>query len=221
MEKIINLFEYGLLTQIYQVRRNHSIWRKIADHKAELEQSDSNTTRLFHFLQYSAQTNTVIELSKVFDRPSRKYETRCILQFFKEIENNSETLNASKKTKLIDYKFQKIPHSKDFVDLIKSNDEDCAQKFVKFYLEKYNSEYILNLINQVLLVRDKYVAHNELTYQSVSYNPDIIDELCNFAEEIYETFNGLFHGGIYVPDIGDQGAYFIKEALRKYNIIKN
>jgi hypothetical protein len=226
LDEINSFLTYGIATQIFQAQRNLHIWEKIRDQAIEIKKRDTEVNHLFTFLQQSAQTNFVLHTAKLFDNPSTKYPTRCILSFlnlvdkinvYPEIENKSNCREL-----LVKYEV----HEK-IIEFLNHNDSVIFFKnYITYLISKYNSIEIKTQIEGIKHIRDKYVAHNEDMKDSSNLDLQIVKNLLRFATEILEVFgitifnsdwsfnNALINGEV------DRNSYFIDHTLMKFGIIK-
>lgn len=216
MSKTKHYYEFGLFAPIFEVRRNLNIYKKIAENILTIETTDKYTQQLYSYLQHASQNAFVLGACKIFDRPNKKNETLCILNFLQQIQNDSE-LKELRKTWKFKYKLGKFNLNSDLVKKLETSPNQAKSVFLKFYTERYESDFIQEKIKTILFIRDKFVAHNELIEKGFNFNPKIVEELMDFAQELTETFNELFVGGMYFTNHSDESAYFITHAINRLN----
>jgi hypothetical protein len=213
MSKTEHYYKRGMLAPIFQIRRNLNIWTEIANSIDILYQTDKETQKLFSFIQLAAQDNFVLGTCRLFDRPNKRNETLCILNFLKIIEGD-KSLNLRKSWEF-QHKFDKFSYPELLIQKIKMKPNESKQHFLDYYKALYQSDKIQENLHKIQFVRDKFVGHNELILNDFNFHPSIVIELIDFAEELMNVFNELFIGEIYVADPIDQNAFFIKKALKK------
>jgi hypothetical protein len=218
---IFDEFKQGVLSQIHDAERNILIWQHIADEKEFLETQLEDVQQLYSFLQLAAQTNFVLSVGKLFDKP-KNYPTQCILYFLtlveKRADKNLEIVEDSS-TKMLLARY----NASHF--LIKAvNSEDWSQfpkHFVTYYREKYNSQQVQDDIKQVKLMRDKVVAHNEAT-ESIKLEFELVQRLLKFATEVVSVFGMPYHSTIWetgkismITENAKRNAWFVKSGIQK------
>ncbi len=214
-------FKHGVLLQIHDAERNIIIWKSIAKESKFLKTQSEDVQQLYSYLQLASQTNFVLAVGKLFDKP-KKYPTKCILYFLKQVEINTfEKIeivekNSTKKLlaqyKVSQYLFNSVG-SEDY--------SDFPRQFVKYYLDRYNSHQIQSDIDQVKLMRDKVIAHNETLY-SVRLEFEVVYRLLKFASEIVSIFGMAYHSTIWENENtslitlnAQRNAWFVESSIQK------
>lgn len=221
MEEIKSFLTYGISTHIFQAERNLLIWEKVAKHSSLAKILDEKYTALFVFLQQSAQTNFVLYTAKIFDSPSKKYPTRCLLSLFELLESKND--------------FPKIDNINSTIELLrKSNVPDeisvlvkekksnlFVQDYLKYLRSKYDSANIKSDIDQVKFLRDKYVAHNENMLTSARIELQSVRNLLKFATEILEVFGQAYFnqlwtlGNLSINSQAEKNSKFVDAIIKK------
>jgi uncharacterized membrane-anchored protein YjiN (DUF445 family) len=199
-ELIDDYFNNGLLAETFHAERNILIWQHIADEVPYLNTQQEEVQRLYKFIQQSAQTNFVLSLGKIFDKPDKKYPTRCILSFLKLIDDS-----ASNAIEIIETTNTKN-HLREFncpislIDAVENPDRSLFPKqFSKYYLEKYNEHDLQNAIATLKLMRDKAVAHNE-AIETLYIDFETAERLLNFSSELISIFGMAYHSTAWKPE---------------------
>lgn len=137
--RTIEIFNSGLLIEVFQATRNILIWQHIGDEIDFLKSQKHYTKSLYSFVQQSAQTNFILSLGKLYDKPTNKYPTQCILYFMQQIKvdahNAAEIIEKNITKKLLEeYNF---PDS--LIHAVNDPDKSIFPKlFSDYYLDKYN-----------------------------------------------------------------------------------
>lgn len=218
MDKLKNFLEYGFLTQAYSCRRNLNIWKIVAKHIDELKQQNEATQKLFSFIQLSAQDNFLLGIARMYDKPNKWNDTRCIENFLTQIAGEQQVLDDLPGKKVLGIRIQQLKFSNDLLDSLKNDSTQRVQKFLNYYHTKYNSERIKSNLSEIRYVRSKILAHSDYESEPVNIKIEIIEEMILFVEELALTFNALFVGGTYIEQHADLSANFMLAALRKYGI---
>jgi AbiU2 len=192
-DKINDYFTQGLIAQTFQAERNILIWQYIADEAAFLKSLDEHHQKLYGFLQRSAQTNYVLALGKLFDQPSNKYPTRCILSFLSLLTDPSLSpipiIETTSTKKLLAQ--QNCPI--ELIESVESDDSrDFPENFAKHYTEQYNEPGLQAEIGKMKQMRDKAEAHNE-EIDTLSLQFSTTSTLQKFALEIISVFGMAYH----------------------------
>lgn len=191
--RTIDIFTKGILIEAFKSARNILIWKYIADEKEFLEKQNVYTKKLYSFLQLSAQTNFILSLSKLFDKPTNRYDTLCILFFLQQMK-----MDANDAAKIIETasteRILKSYDAPDFlIDAINNPNKSVFPKlFSEYYLSQYNSDQLQRDIASLKLLRDKSVAHNEAV-EDLRFEFEVADRLLNYVTEIISVFDRLIN----------------------------
>ena len=226
MKEIEEYFKQGLLFQFFQAKRNIIIWTKIANEVEFLNKQSKEIQELYSFLQFSATTNFVLHTVKIFDNPSKRYQTRCILSFFELIKDKVKDLpkiieKQNTKSLLIEYKV-----SNKLIDSINSLDSSLFPlEFYNYFLNKYKLQCIQEKINDLKYTRDKVVAHNEVLEKYSGIELEIVEFLLRFVIEIISIFGQAYYSTGYdqsrLTIDAETAAYFITNNIDSLKKTKN
>ena len=220
-EFIFEEFKQGVILQIHDAEKNVFIWQHIADEIEFLQAQPEDVQQLYSFLQFASQTNFVLAVGKLFDKP-KKHPSQSILYFLKQVERraeeNVEIVEDSSTKKLL----AKYNASDILIKAVDSDDRSVFPKeFVTYYNAKYNSQEIQADLEQVKFMRDKVVAHNE-SIEYVGLEFKAIHRLLKFATEIVTIFGMAYHSTIWesdktslITESAKRNAWFVKLAIQR------
>lgn len=221
---INDIFQQGLILQAFQAEKNILIWQYIGDSKVFLESQEKNIKQLFSFIQQSAQTNFILSLGKLFDKPNNKYPTRCILSFLKMLDTQSleriEIIETTNTIKLL----KEFNCPEQLIFSVTANDKSLFPKlFASHFNQRYTGILLQEDIKTLKVMRDKVEAHNEAT-PSLYFDFDTAMRLLDFATEVITIFGMAYHSTIWKTDKfsfirsnAKRNAFFVKaniEALK-------
>ena len=212
MDEIKNYFSKGILFQTFEAKRNIFIWKKIADEYNFLSRQNEEVVALYSFVQKSAWTNVVLHTAKIYDKPSKKYPTICILSFLELIKNKANAFPEIIETPSTIKTLKSFETSQTLIDAVKSLDlSSFPLEFYNYYKAKYDSPDIQTKIDTLKFTRDKIIAHNEALQKESETTFQIVSDLLVFAEEIISVFAMAYlDGTIYRVELdAERNAYFI------------
>lgn len=206
----------------FKVGFNISIYRKIAKEYDSISLlKDEDAKKHFVYLQTSAFNNVILDLGKIYDREG-KYPTRCmdavlncVAKNLKDVEGNITLVNDLEKF-LIESKYFKLTDN-----IFKLSQKEFLKEFIeqsRLILGNDLKESIENL----KLVRDKGVAHNELSKYEIDNGH--VEELHQFAIEIQTILERIFCNIIINDNIDkaarekqyDMESYFVDLILKQH-----
>lgn len=222
---INEVFNQGLVLQAFQAERNILIWQYIGNEKDFLKLQDNDTKELYSFLQLSAQTNFILSLGKLFDKPDKRHPTRCILSFLKLLgKKSSEGIEIIETTSTIKL-LKEYNSPQALIDAVTSEDKALFPKlFASHYFDRYENASLEKDIETLRLMRNKVVAHNEAV-ETLYFPFETSTRLLDFATGLIAIFGMAYHSTIWKTDKfsfikanAERNAYFVKssiEALKK------
>lgn len=185
--RTIEVFNRGLLIEAFQATRNILIWQHVADESEFLKTQDHYIKSLYSFVQQSAQTNFILSLGKLYDKPN-KYQTLCITFFLQQMKAEALTASEIVETTITESLLKEYNLPSSIIQAVKENDKSIFPiLFSKYYLERYDDINLQRDIESLKLMRDKAVAHNE-ALDSLQFKLEVADRLLKFVTEIISIF---------------------------------
>lgn len=226
MDEIEEYIKRGIVGQIFEAEISLIIWDKIAGHRDKYDKQDAVTKKLFSYIQRSSGTNYILNTAKIFDNPSKKYPTRCLLSFFDLVENKIGFPQIENDTGLIKL-LKEYKCSETLISKVKNSDSTAfAKEFCLYYRQKYADDSIKKDIDEVKFARDKYIAHNEDMKVNGRVEMKTFRNLLDFATEVVSVFSFAYFNSRWtlnnkslIKESAEKDSYFIKATLDK--LIKN
>lgn len=217
--RTIEIFNRGLLIEAFQATRNILIWQHIADEVEFLKSQDNYTKSLYSFIQQSAQTNFILALGKLYDKPN-KYQTLCIIYFLQQIKVDAPTASEIIETTITENLLKEYNLPSSLIQAINENDKSVFPNlFSQYYLDRYNDTNLQQDIESLKLMRDKVVAHNE-AIDSLHFEFEVADRLLKFVTEIISIFGMAYQSTSweterfsFIKRNAERDAYFIKYSI--------
>lgn len=155
------LVESGLQADVCKMERAYVLIKQITNYGTSIDAyNNGEFSRLFVVIQRSLLTEVIMSVSRLYDKPNKKYPTNCLLSILEFIKENSSNLVIVEKPNLKKYLLE-IGIARFFIDLI-DTDEESYNKMIAEQLKVMcfagdKQDIILRLRN----LRDKKIAHNE------------------------------------------------------------
>ncbi len=210
-------FNNGVLSQTLQAERNLKIWFNIAEEADFLRTQSKTLQSTFIFIQQSAQTNFVLALGKLFDNPSKQFDTRCILSFLYHIgELTASQVVEITETTITEEILKEHNCPKELIESITNRDKTLFLRlFSEYYLEKFKSSELQLDIQELKKMRDKSVAHNEVI-PIIGLDLQSVTRLLAFCSEIIAIFGIAYHSTMWKTN---DFSFIEKEAHRNAEFI--
>jgi hypothetical protein len=151
----------GLVSDIFRLERAESILGVIDPRASEINLGAGHFGNLFGALQTALTTEAIMSIARIFDVPSKRYPTRCILGILEYLREHEADLPSIREP----YQLKLTLQSMQAPELL----EHCAEETPGQFAVKF-SDYIETLLNdssrqesltKLRDLRDKGLAHNE------------------------------------------------------------
>jgi hypothetical protein len=215
--EITDCFENGLVKPLFQAEKNKLIWKYIADEIDFLKNQKKETQQEYCYLQSSVQQIVVLSLCHILDKENNKHPTRCLYRFLKiikEQKTDNEPIIETFNTKKI-MVYYSCPQ--ELIDSVNFPDKSLFMRlFSDYYIDKISNIDVRSDIKSLFFIRDKIIAHNEVTPdQKLDWIVPV--RLINLITEIVAVFGMANYSCSYVS--GNKNA--IKEsAIKDVSFIK-
>ncbi len=221
MNKLKDIIEKGILIDLMKAERALSVFNVIAKHSPQINIQTKEFITTYAYFQALAFNEFILATSRIFDKYSKRNNTRCIDAVIHFLRNNSNNLPA------IDNKYQlklnliefSVPDY--FFEPLDSNDDLLyADRMAMYYeIELINFRNDLKSIREW---RDKHLAHNE-RFKKTSIRVNETEPFLTFGWQFVIIMGWSYFGTIY----GDQNniplrrdarsySYEIEKSIRKY-----
>jgi hypothetical protein len=164
----------GIAADVFIAERAYSMFKMIGDNGGSIAKSEYR--EFFKSSQGAFKDQFLLAMARLFDKPSNRNKTRCILGVIDLIVKNSFRLpNIIEKNNLF-LVMKNAGFDEETLSLIYQNDrdEEIAIRIATYYKEILNSPTITRLSGKIKEIRDQRLAHNDLI---VSTSIDLSDTL--------------------------------------------
>ncbi len=195
--ELSNIILKGLVNDIFRAERAYFIYKTIGEN-VELINSNiklKSFNQFFGSVQNSCQFDCLMSVSKIYDKPNKKYPTLCFEELLKYIEENKNQLPIIEKYQLKDQMIR-VGMPTEWTDYVDSNDD---QKVTQLIIVFFKNELIQNLDNIELLrkVRDKKLAHNENIEKLKGPTWNVLLQLIDLAKNFVSIIGWAHVGTAY------------------------
>ena len=136
--EINDLLQQGIISHSYYAEYNSFVWKNVANEIEFLYEQDECVQKAFGFIQRSAQTNFILSLAKVYDKPSKNNPTKCFERFIEVVKKNCNKLDSIQLTKMTIELLEKYDCPTELIEAIRSQD---SPKFFLLFCDYYKSKY--------------------------------------------------------------------------------
>lgn len=163
----------GIASDIFKAQYHYFIFRTIGEnHNAITNLCEEQDQKMFGYIQNAANYDSILSLSRVFDRPNRRYNVSCLMSAIK----NAEITESLYFPLTLEEEFEDAhyPHTPlvqiaelTGIDLDKVLYRNSAE-LCYYLLMVLDDGSQRSRINQIKTVRDKFIAHNEIQSEILS-----------------------------------------------------
>ncbi|MEL6441317.1 MAG: hypothetical protein AAFQ80_18945 [Cyanobacteria bacterium J06621_8] len=215
-EELRNQLQAGLVRDIFKMERAYFLIQEISAKGSDIDKNH-DYIELFQIIQNSLLTEAVMAVSRIYDKPSKKYPTNCLQSILSFIENNVNNLIPIIEKPNLQRHLYKID-APDYLisSLNKDNDILYTQMLVEHFkilcFTGENKDRILKLKN----IRDKRIAHNE--NNPIINNPTLIDlkDLIKNTQKVIGTIGWSYLSPAQVYII--EGKYLLSDDARRVSV---
>lgn len=185
-KELWQLLENGIAADILEAEQAFFLFKSIGNYASAINTSKKNYRSFFSTIQRHAQNSFILATARIFDPPSKKFPTRCLLGLVAKLEQHSRDL-----PQIIERDQMKenmmhagMPHESCL--LLDSDAPDCdvTMAIVKYARDRINSVEIQAALTEVKNVRDKRIAHNEAVNELSGPTWEAIQSMLSLAQDI-------------------------------------
>jgi hypothetical protein len=185
----------GIAADVFIAERAYSMFKIIGENGSSIY--NSKYQQFFKSTQAAFKDQFLLAMSRLFDKPSDRNKTRCMLGVIDLIVKNSFRLPTIIERDNLILVMRRANFEEDTLGLLYQDgrDEEIALRIASHFKEILNSPTILRLIEKLKEIRDKRLAHNDLIESTQSDLTETI-EVVTFKElfsliDIVKDFVGI------------------------------
>lgn len=200
-EELDELVKAGAVTDIFKAERAYAVLKTIGENAGAINASERNFGEVFGVLQGHAQTEALIAVARLYDRPSKRYPTRCLHALLDELEAKADDLPPIIEKYNLAKELARQGMSVDKVALVNSApDADVTRAMIAFLRMRLDEADVVEAIERVRNVRDKRIAHNEAAHEVAGPTWNAALLLLARAKEIVGVVGWAYLSTVYVHE---------------------
>ncbi len=218
MDELEILLRDGIVAEAFHAERNLCIYKNVSDEYEFINKQSDAQSKLYGYIQTSAQDSFVLALSKLYDRPFRNYPNKCVENFLNTVRERNAQMKPIVETSQLKNLLLTFNCPENFVASINKSPSEFYSAFCDYFEEKYKNPSFQISINALRNFRDKAIAHNET--KEVSIKIQDIRALLDYAEQLYSIFGMAYSSTIFgdlysLKHNAEMEAYFIKNTIER------
>lgn len=205
-EQLEDHIKNGLVSDIFKMERAYALLRKISDNAGLVNKRDNgNYGELFGSLQHALETEAVLAVARLYDNPNKRYPTRCVkglLAFLGENKNDLPEIVVKHNVRL---QLANMEAPEYVIESLESSDADFTESFVTYYTSVLDNDDNKEIVNRLKTIRDKALAHNEMTSQLNGPTWEGLTKLINLSKNLAGVIGWAYLSTAYMHN----GEYFL------------
>jgi hypothetical protein len=211
-ESIENIVKNGLVPDIFTMDQSYELFMAIARRAEEINcRPNENYNELFSVIQRSFMTEILLAVSRVYDRPSNKYPTRCLAGLINYLAIAKNDLPSIREPIQLRFALESMNAPTTLVDTITMEPSEFAPSLAVYFQDLLNDPSIIVALERVKYYRDKFLAHNEDADMVPFPSMSSLNKLINIAKNIVGALGWAYFSTAYVID----GRYILSEDARR------
>jgi len=207
-EELDEMVKAGAVTDIFKAERAYAVLKTIGENAEAINASERNVGEVFGVLQGHAQTEALIAVARLYDRPSKRYPTRCLQALLGELEAKAADLPPITQKYNLAQELTRQGMSADEVALVNSApDVDVTRAMMAFLRGRLDAPDAMEAVERVKNVRDKRIAHNEAAHAVEGPTWKAVLRLLTLAKEIVGLVGWAYLSTVYLHE----GRYFLSD----------
>ena len=206
-----NMVKDGLVSDIFRAERAIELLKVSGSRAAQINGRREGFAPLFDAIQASLNTEALLALSRIFDKPSKQYPTRCLCGVLAFLAKRSTELPSVREPHQLKISLRAMNASDQLISTVNEQPANFATMFAAFVDEILRSTSNIQTLEKLKILRDKRLAHNE---QTSEFDGPLWSELIlllELAKQVVGVLGWAYFSVAYMPN----GKYLLTDdALR-------
>jgi hypothetical protein len=151
----------GLVSDIFRAERAIALLRVSGGRANQINSGNGNFGELFGAFQTALQTEATLAIARLYDRPSPRHPTRCLVGVLDFIASHSEELPEIREPYQLGLLLSSMGVTEKLLNAVGTGGAEFAIAFAGFGREQLSVAERKESIARLKALRDKSLAHNE------------------------------------------------------------
>jgi len=197
--EIKDILDRGIATDLLNAEKATFIFWQLAINANAINSSVDYKKEFLAYIQELTFNESIMALARIYDKPDRRYPTRCIIRLINKLKElyaeapaitHKEMLaEQAKQYDLPDYLIQ---------DILNNNSKCFAKHFACHMENEYQTPTFQSNIKELKTIRDKSVSHNEMHDEVLSITLPVQHSLIEFAKKFICMVDLAFFNTLHV-----------------------
>ena len=211
MDQLADVLKNGLVPDIFKMERAYDLLMAIGENVSVLNSRETgNFGELFGAFQIALETEAILAVSRVYDKPDKRYPTRCIQRALDLLEHHSKDMPEIVELHNTKLACQFMGEGHAVLVALDQGREEFIACLVQYYRELLASSEVTSQIELLKNIRDKRLAHNELA-EPMGPTWGSLKSLITHTQNFVGILGWAFFGTVYIHD----GKYFLSNDAKR------
>ena len=158
-----NMVKIGIVSDTFRAESAIELLKVSGTRAAQINDGREGYGPLFGAIQTSLNTDALLALSRIFDKPSEQYPTRCLRGALAFLAKRSTELPSIREPYQLEIVLRAMNAPEQLISTVRERPADFAKLFAAFVEDFLRSPSTLETLKKLKILRDKRLAHNEQT----------------------------------------------------------
>ena len=203
----------GVVSDIFRAERAISLVKFSGLRAAQINNGSGGFGLLFGAIQISLNTEALLALARIYDKPSHTYPTRCLRGVLSFLATRGSELPSIREPYQLEICLRAMYAPPELVLTVRQQPADFAPKFAAFVEEILGRSKMVEALQKLKTLRDKRLAHNDNEQVAAAEGPTwvALSELLELAKHAVGVLGWAYFSTAYTVN----GEYILTEdALR-------
>ncbi len=162
MNQLVDVVKNGLVPDIFKMERAYDLLMVIGEQSPVLNsKATGNFGHLFGAIQAALESEAVLAVARVYDKPSKRYPTRCIRRALDLLEQHAKKMPEIVEVHNTKLACQFMGEENAVLASLGLGKERFISSLVQYHRVLLDSVEIAEQVELLKNIRDKRLAHNE------------------------------------------------------------
>ena len=205
-EQLEDHIKNGLISDIFKMERSYFLLKQISENADKINKTgNGNYGELFGSLQNALNTESILAVARLYDKPNNRYPMRCIRGLLSFLEENADNLPEIQEKYNLVRQLNNMEVPEEIVSLVGTNDSVFTLAFAGYYRGLLDDDVITENVERLKTLRDKTLAHNEMVSTIDGPTWGGLEKLIELSKDLAGVLGWAFLNTAYVHD----GEYFL------------
>jgi hypothetical protein len=199
-QELKDIIKNGLVSDIMKMERAYFLHKAIGTNADILNTSENGSFgELFGAFQAAMESEAVLAVARVYDKPGKRHPTRCIRRALDLLEQNAESLPEIVEVYNTKLHLETSGANREVIQSVSDGKAVFIPLYVPYMQGILDSDDTLAKVKRLRDLRDKRIAHNDAaTFVGPTW--DALNDLIKQAQNFVGVVGWAFFSTVYIND---------------------